>query len=230
MAYEFSKHELPPGGGYTFKQPQFGPKWENKMAMVGWDASVKFIISERLNNKALTAKHKLSTDYSAVANELEMYTKRRLGIPIEPPSFFQHSSSQLPQRVVAAAADIKRAAAGTAVILDWLGSGANPTSQELAEKRASICVTCPKNVPGAWYTEAPAEILKSSVKAWQTLKGSKFDFQTTQGDNLKSCDVCKCLMRLKVFVDSKHIISNTSPEIMAEFPSHCWIKLESLGK
>lgn len=197
------------------------------MAMVGFDASVKAIVAHRKANKAITVKHNLSTNPGSVADELEKYTKLRLGIPLDPPSFFQASSSRLPSRVVAAAADIKRAAQGTAVVLDWLGGGGNPVAQELAEKRAAVCVTCPKNVPGAWYTEAPAELIRSSVRAWQTIKGSAFAFETSQGDNLKSCDVCKCLMKLKVFVDAKHIISKTKPEIMAEFPPHCWIKCES---
>lgn len=224
MAYEFSKHELPPGGGYTFKQPQFGPKWENKMAMVGWDASVKFIISERRNNKAISAKHKLSTDYGDVENELERFTKLRLGIPLESTqSFFRQGSNQLSSRLVAVAADIKTAAQGVAVPLDWIQSGGDPVEQGLAERRAKICVACPKNVPGAWYVEAPAAVLGEAIKGWQKLKGSTFSFQTEQGDELKSCDVCKCLMRLKVFCPLRHIVDNTDPKIMAKFPGNCWI-------
>ena len=220
---DINEHEFPAGGGWTFRQPQFGPKWENKMAMIGFKKSVEYIISARLANKAITAKHSLATDPAAVANELKTYTRLRLGIPLPaPPSFFLHSSS-LSSRVVEAAADIKRAAQGTAVVLDWIQAGGDPVVQDLAEKRATGCVPCPKNVEGAWYTVAPAELLKDAIKGWQALKGSSFAFETSQGEKLKSCDVCKCLMRLKVFCPLNHILAKTKPEIMAEFPPHCWI-------
>lgn len=219
MAYEFSKHELPPGGGYTFKQPQFGPKWENKMAMVGWDASVKFIISERRNNKALTAKHKLSTDYNAVADELEKYTKLRLGIPLPaPPSFFWQSSSHLPSKVVAAAANIKKAAEGAAVPIDWFRNGGVPVSRELAEKRASICVKCPKNVSGSWFVETGAGIIKEILEMRKDIT-----LETSYDSGLKSCDVCQCLMRLKCHTPLQFILKNTKKETLEEFPKNCWI-------
>lgn len=200
-----------------FRQPQTG--WSNPMAMVGFDASVKAIINHRKANKAITVKHQLSTDYNQVAAELEKYTRIRLGIPLPaPPSFFQQSSNRLPSRVVAVAADIKRAARGTAVVLDWLTSGGAPVAQPLADKRAAICSTCAKNVDGAWYTTAPAELIKSTLEARSDLK-----LQTPHDDRLKSCDVCKCLMRLKVWCPLDHIVKQTKPDIMAEFPAHCWI-------
>lgn len=203
-----------------FRQPQ--TNWTNPYAMVGFDASVTAIRKHREANPAITAKHKLATDPAAIGDELEAFTRSRLGIPqIQPASFRQ--SSHLPARVVAAAAHVKRAAQGTAVVLDWIQAGGDPVAQELAEKRAEICVACPKNVPGAWYTEAPAELLKSAIQGWQALKHNPFEFKTRQGDKVKSCDVCKCLMRLKVFTPLEHIIAKTKPDIMAEFPANCWI-------
>lgn len=216
---QFNRHEFPAGGGWIFKQPQFGPQWTNKMAMVGFDASVKYIISERARNRAISVKHNLSTDYETVANELEKFTKLRLGIPLQPPpSFFQRSSSRLPLRIAAAAADIKTAAQGTAVVLDWLTSGGAPVSQELAERRAAICITCPKNVEGSWYTVAPAELIKATLESRKDLK-----LETKSDSTLKSCDVCKCLMRLKVWTPLQFIVSKTNPAIMREFPPNCWI-------
>lgn len=187
--------------------------------MIGFGASVKAIIKHRQANPAITAKHNLSTDYNTVADELEVYTRLRLGIPLPaPPSFFHQSSSHLPSRVVVAAADIKRAAQGTAVILDWLSSGGAPVAQALADKRAATCVECHKNVEGSWYTIAPAQLIKSTLEMRKDLK-----LETPSDDQLKSCDVCKCLMRLKVWVPLHHITSHTKPEIMGEFPESCWI-------
>lgn len=209
-----------PNGGWMFRQPQ--TQWTNPYAMVGFKASVDAIRKHRLANPAITSKHRLSTDPTEIGNELEKFTRVRLGLPDPATSFFQ-SSSSLPSRVVAAAAVIKRAAQGTGVVLDWIQAGGDPVSQELAEKRAAVCVQCPKNVQGAWYTEAPAELLKSAIVGWQSLKGSKFPFETQQGDKLKSCDVCKCLMGLKVFCPLDSILSRTPAEVMAEFPANCWI-------
>ncbi len=213
---ELNTHEFPSGGGWTFRQPQTG--WTNPHAMVGFKASIDAIRKHRLANPAITAKHKLATDPDAISDELLAYTRKRLGIVQPAPSFFQQSSSRLPARVVAAAAVIKRAAQGTAVVLDWLTSGGPPVAQALANKRAEICVACPQNVQGDWFTVAPAELIKSTLEARKDLK-----LVTPQGDKLKSCNICKCLMPLKVFVPLDFIVKNTKPEIMAEFPPNCWI-------
>ena len=171
----------------------------------------------RKANPVITAKYKLSTNPVEVGNELEKYTKLCLGIVDPAPSFFQPSSR--PQnRVVAAAADIKRAAQGTAVVLDWLTSGGKPVAQELANARAKTCVACPKNVAGSWYTTAPAELIRETLSARSDLK-----LETPDDAGLKSCDVCRCLNRLKVWCPMQHITSHTKPEIMAEFPPNCWI-------
>lgn len=192
------------------------------MAMVGFQASVDAIVKHRKQNPAITAKHSLSIDPVVVGDELEKYTRARLGIPAVQPTFFQQSSSRLPSRVVAAAADIKRAAQGTAVVLDWLTSGGAPVAQALANKRASICAGCVKNVEGSWFTVAPAELIRITLEARKDIV-----LVTPYDAALKSCDVCKCLNRLKVWCPLAHIVARTKPEIMAEFPPNCWIKCES---
>lgn len=186
------------------------------MAMVGFDASVNAIRKHRLANPAIVVKHKLATDVGSIATELETYTRMRLGIP--EPSFFQPAPSSQPAPLLAAAAGIKRAAQGTGVILDWLMSGGAPVASELAHKRAGICVQCPKNVEGSWFTVAPAELIRSTLEARKDLS-----LRTSYDDQLKSCDVCKCLMRLKVWTPLDFILGKTSPEVMSEFPAHCWI-------
>ncbi len=222
-----SPQDFPTSGGWQFRQPQTG--WVNPMALVGRDASVKAIRDHRLKNPAITAKHQLSTDPGAITNELIAFQVARGALspaqnPTPAPTFFQPGrNNTLPVRVVAAAANIKTAAQGTAVILDWFKSGGDPVAQELAEKRAEVCVSCPRNVEGAWYTTGPAHLLRAAIKEWQALKGSNFAFETKQGDKLKSCDICKCLMGLKAFVPLLHIVDHTKPEIMAQFPEHCWI-------
>ena len=211
-------HETPPGG------------WQYRQAATGWSAptpvgstfsqTVELIIRHRLKNLAIVQKHKLSTDPAVVGEELLDFNRLRLGIPkpTAPPMSFQPARS-IPAQVAAAAAGIKRAAQGTAVVLDWLTSGGAPVAQALADKRASICASCPKNVDGSWYTVAPAEIIKAALEARKDLT-----LATPHDAALKSCDVCRCLLKLKVWCPLPHILKHTKPEIMAEFPqANCWI-------
>ena len=107
------------------------------------------------------------------------------------------------------------------MVLDWLTSGGAPVAQELANARAATCIGCVKNVDGSWFTVAPAELIKSTLEARKDLV-----LVTPSDAALKSCDVCKCLNRLKVWCPLAHIEAKTKPEIMAEFPTNCWIKQE----
>lgn len=186
--------------------------------MVGFDASVKAIVKHRLANRAITVKNNLSTDPVVVGDELERYTRLRLGIPLEaPPSFFRKSSS-LSSKVVAAAADIKKAAEGAAVPIDWFRSGGMPVSKVLSEKRAAICVACPKNVSANWFVQAGAAVVKEVIEFRNDVS-----LKTTQDDKLKSCEVCGCIMRLKVHTPLEIIVRNTKPEMLQKFPDNCWI-------
>lgn len=72
--------KFPSNGGWKFRQTQFGG-WENKFAMVGFDASVKNIIAERKKNGALSVRYGLSTDYRTVANELIAYNQKIRNLP-----------------------------------------------------------------------------------------------------------------------------------------------------
>ena len=218
MTSDLNTHEFPQGG------------WQFRQSATGWSAptpigsthaqTVELIIRHRLKNPAIVAKHKLSTDPAVVGEELLDFNRLRLGIPKpQPPPTSFLSRNSLPERVAVAVHNIKRAAQGSAIVLDWLASGGAPVAPELAEKRAAICVTCPQNQPGDFYTVAPAEIIKSALDARQDLKLS-----TTHDAELKSCNVCRCLMALKVHTPLDFILKHTKPEVMAEFPkATCWI-------
>ena len=215
---DLNEHETP-NGGWQFRQTATG--WSAPTPVGSTFSQTKvLIIQHRMKNPAIVAKHKLSTDPHVVGEELMDFNRLRLGIPKPtpgPPSFFA-SGRSLSGHVLDAAANLRRAAQGTAVVLDWLASGGAPVSQELANKRAEICVACPKNMVGSWYTVAPAEIIKSALEARKDLK-----LETPSDASLKSCDVCRCLNRLKVWTPLAFIAAKTKPEIMAEFPSNCWI-------
>lgn len=83
---QIRRDKFPSNGGWKFRQPQFG-NWENKMALVGFDASVRNIIDSRQKNKAAAMRNRLSTDYETVARELIQFNAliRNLPIHIEAP-------------------------------------------------------------------------------------------------------------------------------------------------
>jgi len=229
---DFNEHRIPPGG-WRFRQPE--TKWVTPTPIASTlSQTVELIRKMRLKNPAIVAKFKLATNPEAIKAEVIRYNRKINGLPEEstplpfsgPHSRFANAGRAAvgARGVISSMSGLKRAAQGTAVVLEWLGSGANPVAQELAEKRAEICVACPKNEPGSWYTEAPAELIKKAVESWKTLTSrTDFEFTTNQGENLKSCGVCKCLLSLKVFCPMEHILKKTTAEVMAELPSHCWI-------
>lgn len=228
-ATEFNRHTTP-SGGWMYRQSATGWTAPTPVSST-FDQTVQLIIKHRKQNPAITAKHKLATNVEAVSVELEKYTRKRLGLPESPQLPFQDNRRPFAVQgagaaVVDAMAGLKRAASGTAVVIDWLTSGGNPVAQELANKRAVICAVdagngnpCPHNVDGAWFTTAPAELIKKTLEARKDLK-----LETPHDAALKSCNVCKCLNRLKVWTPLEFILSKTKPEIMAEFPSWCWVK------
>lgn len=86
---------------------------------------------------------------------------------------------------------------------NWKG---DTVSQEEAERRAKICITCPFNVvvQGCWGC---SNILKKVVE----LVGNK---QTSLDSALESCKVCGCVLRAKVWLP-------LTPDGL-EYPAHCW--------
>ena len=217
MQTDLNTHETPQWWLALFRQ-----------AATGWSAptpvgstfsqTVVLIIQHRLKNPAIVAKHQLSTDPEVVGEELMNFNRLRLGIPkpkAKAPTFFAQSRNLAGD----VAGEIRRAAQGTAVVLDWLQSGGQPVAQELANRRAEICVACPKQVDGSWYTVTPAELIKAALEARKDLK-----LETPSDSQLKSCGVCRCLLKLKVWTPLSFILQRTKPEIMAEFPKeNCWI-------
>jgi len=215
-----SDTQFPNNGGWRYYQPQTA--WTNPSAMIGKSASVESIRKHRLANPAITAKHQLSTDPAVIERELIQFQQLRGALPPEQqPAGFSVPHNSLPKRVSDVVGHIKRAAQGTAVVLDWLTSGGAPVAQELANKRAAICVGCPKNVEGSWFLKTAAEVIKSTLEARKDLT-----LATPSDAALKSCDACKCLLKLKVFVDSKYILGHTKPDVFNALDPRCWILSE----
>lgn len=210
--------------------------------MVGFKASVEAIIKHRLANKAITAKHRLSTDFGAVATELKEYTRIRLGIPNEAPApegvpgFFPESRNGQGEKAVAAEASvfrkIVRTGTGVSTLADWLGDGGNPVAPELAESRAATCacrsrnekgecVGCPKHKEGDFlslFTGPVANLIRRQLEERKQL-----NLSTTHDGKLNFCDACGCPLKTKVHVPLEYIKKHIRRQEFSQLDPKCWI-------
>jgi hypothetical protein len=180
---------------------------------------------------------KLLTDPAAVASFIDQQNAIRVSLipgaaaylqdsmkggPVHSPTKKAWSPGRLSPSVSAAAADIKTAAAGMGLLMEWLISGSPSVAPELAEQRALACVACPLNAGGHWWTEAPAETIRALLS-----KRAEPKLETPHDDKLLTCKVCQCWNSLKVHVPMETIAGKTKPETMAKFPPNCWIVKET---
>lgn len=109
---------------------------------------------------------------------------------------------------------------GARILRDWLGSGGVPVSNELAQDRTDVCLICPHNKHGIELTEAASEAIREQVGVKNHLQ-----LHTNGEENLFTCDVCKCPLKLKVFVPFKLV--KPLPEEKEQFPAACWLRTEA---
>lgn len=233
---DFNRHTFPSGGGWKFRQPQ--TNWDNPYAMVGFDASVKAIIKHREANKALTTQFNLSTDYDEVADELEAFNRRRVGLPAPPaPSFFQPGRSGPVGEAAAAGTNwyrrIVRTGTGMATLADWLGTDGKPVDPALAEQRAATCAgdpadpktKCPQNQSGdliSFFVKPVAELLRR-----QLAERDNLGLKTGRDGQLGVCDACGCPLKLKVHVPLSFIKKHIKEPEWKQLDPRCWILRES---
>jgi len=208
-----------PNGGWQWYEPntKFRLDRQSRPSAVSitLDQAAELVQKHRLQNPQFN----LPVSFQAVRTEILNYNRQRLGLPpsdAPPKSIPQHRS------VAAGAVDhVGKTAAGIRLVVDWLGSGLVPVPKAEAEQRAAICVTCPQNQTGDLWQRLDAKAADGlkrliSIKADMTL-------ETTQDAKLKTCVACDCDLKLKVWAPMKHILENTTPEVMAQLDPRCWI-------
>lgn len=108
---------------------------------------------------------------------------------------------------------------------EWLGDGAQPVDPPQSEWRASVCVECPKNERGGlWYQ---AKLGVSSLASRYISAKSSMAITTRYDGQLHGCDICKCVLSLKVHVPLKHLLEVMEPAQEQAFKEvNCWITRE----
>jgi hypothetical protein len=210
-----------PPQGYSYYSAQ--TKWRLPGGQP-FDDSVRAIIKHRLANPS----HGLSTNFDAVAEELDTYTCSRLRndprwctqkkttTAANPSSFpRQESAVGLVERA-------KQVKDGMDTLVGWLGHGLKPVTETVASNRARVCLSCPLNVKGGLLEKVTGTI-GSWIKKTMALKEGA-NLSTIYDDQLDTCDACGCQLKLKVWVPADEIKAGMTPEMATNLAVQCWIR------
>jgi hypothetical protein len=220
-----SRNEFTPFG-FRIMVPETG--WDSwaHLPHRSFDTVVRAYQSHLLGNPWLVQKHSWPTDYDSCANRVDEYTSalcRNAGynqfIEDENPVYAPPQSFETQKKTSAAGA--RRVLAGVHVLLDWLGDGGRPVAPELAEQRAQICATCPKNDGGDWksvFTAPVAEMIRLQLAIRHDL-----ELKTSVDDKLTVCSGCDCPLALKVFSPLEHNRRHLTEETKARLDPRCWV-------
>lgn len=200
---------------------------------------VNGLIAARVANPVLTQRNGWSTNYSDVANEVDFYEAKLAqaqgwkdyyvpdGGPATSPFSFQSPSmaQQIAQNVGDAVAGVKKLASGAALLFEWEDSGKSPVDEALANQRALVCVTCPKNTPqhlSRYFTQPIATMLRQKLARLHAM-----NLRTDQDEKLGICSACWCPLKLKVWTPFNLIQKHLKPEVRADLHPSCWILSEN---
>jgi hypothetical protein len=220
-----------PAGGFFFYEAKTG--W-SPMAMMDFETTVNLIIEHRLANPRF--KGQWATDFETVANELELQTCRQLASKGMAEQFcndgggfsFREGPTPLPQwlgrRLRENVAAVKQYVSGLKVLMEWIGEGGDPVSQELADSRSEVCAACPMNRPGKladFFAEEASEQIKRQIAVKADMK-----LQSKREGELGVCSACLCPLGLKVWAPIEHVKKYLSKETEAKLDGGCWITKE----
>lgn len=116
----------------------------------------------------------------------------------------------------------------SAAMADWVGEGAVPVDQMVAEFRASRCMSgnngdpCPLNGAENWWDWAK-HVVAMWIRRELEIK-NELNLSVKDEQRLHMCKACGCCLRLKVWVPIKHLREHTSTEQLNKMPDYCWMK------
>lgn len=89
-------------------------------------------------------------------------------------------------------------------------------TKDVAEKRASICFSCPHN-------QMPINATWLNKKIYHIIGDDK---KTSHDQNLGECEICSCPLRAKVHYGGEIVLSESMNN---QLPDFCWQKKKSIG-
>jgi len=228
MPHLKSRTEHPPHS-FQFLQPETG---QSTPFVGSFNHVVQQVISLRNANPFLCERHGWSTELAAVENEVDQYNTARciaggwLSFVVmddanPAPLYVMPAQKKTMGLFQSAAGSVKRVAAGVAVLVEWLGNGAKPVDHVLADKRASVCATCPKN-DGGDFTKYFTQPIADKIRTQLEIRGD-LQLHTPHDEKLTICSACDCPLKLKVWVPLEHVLAHTSEETKTRLDTRCWI-------
>ena len=205
-------------------------KWRSR-PWASFDQIVQDLIAHRKGNPALAQKFGWSTDYNSVADEVDAFNTRvceqmgwtqfiRGGGGQAQPLPFPVSAGK-PQRLGAVGA-------GGLTLVEWIKSKEEAVPDTLAEKRAEVCVRCPKNQKGKlldFFTEMTSWMIRKAFE-----DRSRMNLSTIHDENLNVCSACYCPLKLKVHMGLDRILKRLPQESKQALDPQCWILSESIPR
>lgn len=99
----------------------------------------------------------------------------------------------------------------------WLGDGGEPVPLEQAQRRADTCLRCPNNQEKPIYEIFAGAVAHGVIRQLKTK--DEMGLRVQREECLHVCDVCLCVLKLKVHVPLKFILASSSLDGLPEF---CW--------
>jgi NAD-dependent dihydropyrimidine dehydrogenase PreA subunit len=109
----------------------------------------------------------------------------------------------------------------TQALSRWLGGPGQPVDQATADRRAAICLNCPKHevVAIEMATKPAATLLRRVMEVKGEMK-----LKVAREDELHTCGICLCWLPTKVWCGLDFARAVT-PD-WQKFPEHCWLRTE----
>jgi hypothetical protein len=219
--------------GFSFYDSATGFKSVGKYP--SFNTLVAQVIAARKGNPSVVIAHHLATDPALVADEVDRFNaevcrgkgwgdfirERGRNEPAVAPGPFQ----PVPRPVAGKLASL---AAGTAVVIEWLSSGADAVPAEQAESRAAVCAGCPMNDKldekkgwEQWFTLPWANGVKRTLNARREMK-----LETSRDSELGTCKACLCVIQLKVHLKLESFYKDMPQQDKDALHESCWILAE----
>jgi len=216
---ELSHTTFPPGG-WMFTQPQTG--WSNPSPMgTTFDGTVAKIYEMRRKNPAICLRHKLAMDMPSIAKELDLYTRRRIGMPMPAPPAPPMSLGGFSSPIITNVSDVKKLAIGAGLLMEWDASGAGKVPQDEANARAKVCVDCPMNSVANyehWLKIPVAGSLTSRIERLKSLK-----LVTSHDSKLGLCKATSCPTSYLVHAPRPILDKRIGLKVRPSLDAKCWV-------
>jgi len=216
---ELSHTTFPPGG-WQFTQPQTG--WSNPSPMgTTFDGTVAKIYEMRRKNPAICLRHKLPMDMPSIAKELDLYTRRRIGMPMPTPPAPTTAIGGFSSPILSNIMDIKKLAIGAGLLMEWNSSGAGKVSEFESNARAKVCAECRLNSLPNYEHWLKVPVAGSLTARTEQLKALKL--VTSHDAKLGLCDATYCPTSYLVHAPRPILDKRIGPKVRPNLDAKCWI-------